>query len=214
MKVRSRKEDRNPALRKPAPPPEAPVSTLHLASSTKVSADLLRRATAGEESAWRTIVEHYQRLVYATIRSFRITSDAEDLFQEAFLRLYHHLAGLRDSQALTRWLMVTTRNLCIDHLDRCRVRSQVSLEAQTLAVDPAPLSHLIQIERAQLLREAIQELPERCRDLLWKLYFEQDGRDYHAAARAFGMPLGSVGPTRARCLEELLRIVRRKGLER
>lgn len=178
-----------------------------------VSPDLLRRASAGDESAWREIVAHFQRLVYATIRSFRIApSDAEDLFQETFLRLHRHATGLRDSRALTRWLIVTARNLCIDHLERTHARTHVTLESQTLALDPAPLADMIHFERAQIVREAIGELPERCRDLLWMLYFEQDGPDYEAAARALGMPLGSVGPTRMRCLEELLRILRRKGL--
>jgi hypothetical protein len=67
------------------------------------SPDLLKRAAAGDDAAWREIVGHYQRLVHATIRSFRVPpSDAEDLFQETFLRLYRHAAWLRDSRALTR----------------------------------------------------------------------------------------------------------------
>jgi len=179
-----------------------------------VSPDLLRRAAAGDDAAWREIVAHYQRLVYATIRTFRIPpSDAEDLFQETFLRLYRHATGLRDSRALARWLIVTARNLCLDHVERSRTRQQVELEAETIAMAPVPLSEMIHLERAQIVREAIQELPERCRDLLWTLYFEQDGPNYESVARAFGMPLGSVGPTRARCLDQLLRILRRRGMD-
>ena len=179
-----------------------------------VSPDLLRRAAAGDDAAWREIVTHYQRLVYATIRTFRVPpGDAEDLFQEAFLRLYRHATGLRDSQALTRWLVVTTRNLCLDHLDRARSRHQVELNAETVVPGPLALSDMIHLERAQLVREAIGELPERCRDLLWMLYFDQERPDYEAAARAFGMPLGSIGPTRSRCLEQLLRVLRRRGVD-
>jgi len=178
-----------------------------------VPPDLLRRASAGDDAAWREIVAQYQRLVHATIRSFRISSEAEDIFQESFLRLYNNLPGLRDSQAMTRWLIVTTRNLCIDHLKRCRKRSQVSLGFQALVVEPAPLTNMIQLERAQMVREAIKELPPRCRDLLWTLYFEQDGPNYRSAAQMFGIPIGSVGPTRMRCLEELLRVLRRKGFD-
>ena len=63
------------------------------------------------------------------------------------------------------------------------------------------------------MREEIQGMPERCRELLWLLYFQQESPDYAAAARAFHMPLGSVGPTRMRCLEQLLLRLRRRGID-
>jgi len=56
-------------------------------------------------------------------------------------------------------------------------------------------------------------MPERCRELLWLLYFQQESPDYAAAARAFHMPLGSIGPTRMRCLEQLLQRLRRRGID-
>jgi RNA polymerase sigma factor (sigma-70 family) len=179
-----------------------------------VSPDVLRRASEGDDAAWREIVSHYQRLVYATIRSFRVPSeDAEDLFQETFLRLHRHAAGLRDTRALTRWLVVTARHLCLDHLERARVRGQSEHAQPSSVMEGTPLTDFLLLERAQWVREAILELPPRCRDLLWMLYFEQETPDYEAAARAFGMPLGSVGPTRMRCLEQLLRLLRRRGIE-
>ena len=179
-----------------------------------VSPDLLRRASEGDDAAWREIVTHYQRLVYATIRSFRVPGeDAEDLFQETFLRLHRHASGLRDSKALTRWLVVTARHLCLDHLERARIRFQADAVLDSSAVEETPLIEMLHLERAQWIREAVLELPPRCRDLLWMLYFEQDRPDYEAAARAFGMPLGSVGPTRMRCLEHLLRVLRKRGFD-
>lgn len=179
-----------------------------------VTPDLLRRAAAGDDAAWREMVARYERLVHATVRSFRVApGDAEDLFQETFLRLYRHAGSLRDSRALTRWLIVTARNLCLDYLARKRSHAEVELSNDTAMIEPMPLADMIHLERAQMVREAIQELPERCRDLLWKLYFEQDGPDYQAAAKAFGMPVGSVGPTRMRCLEHMLRILRKRGFE-
>jgi len=179
-----------------------------------VSPDLLRRASEGDDAAWREVVSHYQRLVYATIRSFRVTpGDAEDLFQETFLRLHRHASGLRDSRALTRWLVVTARHLCLDHLERTKVRSQVETTPEPGSSEETPLSEILLLERAQWIREGIRELPPRCRDLLWMLYFEQESPDYEAAARAFGMPVGSIGPTRMRCLEHLLRILRTRGFD-
>lgn len=179
-----------------------------------VSPDLLRRASEGDDAAWREIVSHYQRLVYATIRSFRVPSEeAEDLFQETFLRLHRHATGLRDSKALTRWLVVTARHLCLDHLERTRVRLKTDLATDAGISDRTPLVEILNLERAQWIREAIRELPPRCRDLLWMLYFEQESPDYDEASRVFGMPLGSVGPTRMRCLEHLLRILRTRGFD-
>ena len=131
----------------------------------------------------------------------------------SFLRLYRHAAGLRDSRALTRWLVVTARNLCLDHLARQGARHEEALDAESLGVEPRPLDEMIHLERAQAVREAVQAMPERCRELLWLLYFQQERPDYEAAARAFNMPLGSVGPTRIRCLEHLLRQLRRKGID-
>ena len=89
---------------------------------------------------------------------------------------------------------MTTRNLCLDHIARSRVRAHEELDEETVAVEPIPLTEMIPLERAQAVREEIQEMPERCRELLWLLYFQQESPD-EAAARAFHMPLGSVGPT-------------------
>ena len=176
--------------------------------------ELLQRAAAGDDVAWHAIVQQYQRLVHATIRSFRLdATDSEDLFQETFLRLYRHAPRLRDGRALTRWLIVTTRNLCLDHIARAGRLRHEELDPEEESRDPLPIADLIHLERAQAVREEIHELSARCRDLLWLLYFEHQKPDYRAAAAKFGMPLGSVGPTRIRCLEELLRRLKKRGID-
>lgn len=172
--------------------------------------DTLERAAAGDETAWRAIVSQYQRLVYATIRSFRISpDDAQDVFQEAFLRLHRHSSRLRDSRALTRWIIVTTRHLCIDHLASQRRSQRVPAGAEP-EFEPADEDSIPRLEMAQRVRESLGDLDLRCRDLLHLLFFEQERPDYRAAAARFGVPVGSIGPTRARCLEQLLRHVRRR----
>jgi RNA polymerase sigma factor (sigma-70 family) len=173
--------------------------------------EALARAAAGDEAAWREIVSKYQRLIYATIRSFRLsTHDAQDVFQEAFLRLHRHSSRLRDARALTRWLIVTTRHLCLDHLAGQRAAQRAAQGAEQEFAHPA-LDLIVRLERAQRLRDALGQLNPRCQELLQILFYEQDQPDYGAAAARLGMPLGSVGPTRARCLEELLRQLRRQG---
>jgi RNA polymerase sigma factor (sigma-70 family) len=170
--------------------------------------DVLSRAAAGDESAWRDIVRRYQRLVYATIRTFRVPmDDAEDIFQEAFIRLHRHAAQVQDARALARWLIVTTRHLCIDHIARKRSakRMAAALPPPVVEIHSEEIAHL---ELAHEIRESLEDLPPRCRELLALLYFEQASPDYQEASRRFQMPLGSIGPTRARCLERLMRRLR------
>src|SRR5437762_2882236 len=124
--------------------------------------DLLALAGAGDERAWRQIVERYQRLVYATIRSFRIApSEAEDVFQETFLRLHRHTLRVRDSRALPRWLIVTTRRLCLDLLAHERTVTRLA-PAFDVVVEDVGEADLIALERAQVVREALAELSPRC----------------------------------------------------
>jgi len=177
--------------------------------------ELLARAAAGEESAWRDLVARYQALVHSVIHAHRIHgADGEDLFQETFLRLHRHAHRIQDPRALTRWIMVTTRHLCLDHLSR-RWRETTEAHPPDLP-DPRPDLEvaLERLERAQEVREALATLSARCQALLQALYYEQEEPDYRRVAEQLGMPLGSVGPTRGRCLERLLEALdsrRRKG---
>ncbi|MGH7724354.1 MAG: RNA polymerase sigma factor [Candidatus Eiseniibacteriota bacterium] len=169
------------------------------------SREVLARAISGDESAWREIVARYQALVFHVIRAHRIEAqDGEDLFQEAFLRLHRHGHRIEDSAALTRWLAVTTRHLCLDHLAR-RSRESGNPEVRDEPdPGPGPGEELERSLEAQRVREALATLSERCRTLLGVLYYELDEPDYRRAAEKLGMPVGSVGPTRLRCLAKLL----------
>ena len=169
------------------------------------SGELLARARAGDEAAWREIVSRYQSLVFHVIRSHRIPDgEGEDLFQETFLRLHRHAIGIADPGALARWLSVTARNLCLDHL--ARRRREVLVADVPDNADPAPpaVEALERLEQAQIVREAVDGLSPRCRSLLAALYFDSDEPDYRAVAERLDMPIGSIGPTRARCLARLL----------
>jgi len=166
---------------------------------------LLARAAAGEESAWRDLVARYQALVHSVVRAHRIgAADGEDLFQEVFLRLHRHAHRIQDPRALTRWVAVTTRHLCLDHIARHR-RERLDAEPPEME-DPAPdlQATLERLELAQEMREAIAGLSARCQELLKALYYETDSPDYRRVAERLRMPVGSIGPTRGRCLERLL----------
>lgn len=168
--------------------------------------ELIERAARGDEAAWREIVERYQRLVLATIRGFRLSrEDAEDAFQETFLRFHRHLPSLRNPDGVARWLVQTTRRLCLDHVGRLQSRPTTPLAEELPDDAPAEDERFEALERAQAVREALARLSPRCRDLLQLLYLEPEPRSYREIADRLGMPPGSIGPTRARCLETLLR---------
>src|SRR5262245_43939965 len=176
-------------------------------------AGLLARAASGEEAAGREVVARYQALVHAVIRAHRIAApDGEDLFQEVFLRLHRHALRIQDPGALAGWVAVTTRNLCLDHL--ARRRRLAELEDSPEPEDPAPgiESELERHGRAQQVREALEELSPACRELLFVLYYEMDEPDYRRAADRLGRPVGSIGPTRQRCLARLLEVLERRRI--
>jgi RNA polymerase sigma factor (sigma-70 family) len=108
---------------------------------------------------------------------------------------------------MARWLIVTTRHLCLDHYSRARALARAGSLVEAPAV-PSEADLMERLEMVQEVREALEGLPARCREVLWTLYFEQDVPDYRAASERLGMPVGSIGPTRGRCLQRLLRRLR------
>ena len=173
-------------------------------------AELLARAEKGDQYAWRQIVLQYQRLVMAVLWELRVPKeDGEDVFQEVFIRLFRHVKRIDEPKALSKWIIVTTRNAWID-LVRHRQMAEDHLGEIPLPT-PAELPHetIERLELAQRIREHVRALPQHCRRLLWLLFFEQPEPDYEAAAKQLNMPRGSIGPNRARCVAALRRRLQR-----
>jgi len=174
--------------------------------------DLLLSAARGNEVAWARIVRQYQRLVFTVIRDFSLdVDDGEDVFQEVFLRLHTNLERIEGLRHLPRWIALVTRRLCIDHtVSEGRVR-----RVPPGWVEPEPLAppdeDIVRYEQQQVIREALARIDTRCRSLIEVLFIEQETPDYTAAAARLDMPVGSVGPTRARCFGKLMRALRRTG---
>lgn len=176
---------------------------------------LVPAAREGDQHAWDTIVERFLPLVDAIIRRHRlIEADADDVCQTVWLRLVEHLGDLREPDALPGWIRTTTRNECLRLLAaRGRVRPvdpQDDAGLDAVAEDTADAG-LLDAERAQLLREALAELPEARRALLLLLLADPPVA-YDEISRLLGMPIGSIGPTRARALDQLRRTRALRGL--
>lgn len=168
---------------------------------------LIRAASAGDERAWTELVHRYTPLVYAVIRSYRLDrTDAADVNQTVWLRLVEQLGRLREPNALGAWLTTTTRRECY-RVVRIGRRSQpfdpYDDGGHPLLADPtSPDEDLLRAERHQALRAAFAELPPRCRKLLALLVTDPPA-SYRQVGERLGMPIGSVGPTQARCLRKL-----------
>lgn len=176
--------------------------------------DLVQRCKAGDNSAWAALVKRYQRLVYAIV--LRIGLDehgAADVFQTVFARLLQHLPRIADPQRLQAWIVTTAKREAL--LQRQRGRRMVSTTpddpdapAWDLADEAAiPEAALADLQQLDALRRGIDRLDGRCRDLLAQLFQPADRPDYAAVAQTLGMPVGSIGPTRARCLDKLRRLM-------
>jgi RNA polymerase sigma factor (sigma-70 family) len=181
-------------------------------------ADLVARCRAGDGVAWAQLVQRYQRLVYAIVGRMGLDEHAAaDVFQTVFSRLLQHLPRIADTSRLQAWIVTTAKRESL--LQRKLAQRTVSMTrdgddgddgAQWDWADESPIAEqaLADLQQLHQLREAMTRLDERsCRVL--QLLFRDDGRSlpYDEVARELGIPVGSVGPTRARCLDKLRRIV-------
>jgi RNA polymerase sigma factor (sigma-70 family) len=176
------------------------------------TAALVTAAAAGDERAWDELVGRFAPLVFSVIHSYGMNrADAADVNQTVWLRLVEHLGRLREPTALGGWLATTTRHECY-RLLRIGRRTQpfdpydesvaAHVAASLLVDQESPDEHLLRAERQQALREGLAQLPSRCRELLSMLAADPPV-SYREIGERLGMPIGSVGPTQARCLRKL-----------
>jgi RNA polymerase sigma factor (sigma-70 family) len=176
---------------------------------------LLARADAGDQAAWNAIVDRYANLIWSVARAHRLNpADAADVVQTTWLRLVEHLHQIREPERLTSWLVTTARRECLRVLSMAR-REEVG--ADDLAVnlpderDDAPDTRILLDERDQMLWRCFAQLPERCQ-LILRILMASAPPTYAEVAAALDVPVGSIGPTRGRCLERLRELVGPAGL--
>lgn len=182
---------------------------------------LIEKCLAGEESAWEALISKYERLIFSTCRRYGLQqAEAEDTFGRVCLTLLQHLDRLNDRARLASWLITITSRECW-HL---RKSASQTLQPVRSEDDPRntieeiedenllPEESLLQLEQQQQVRECFNELPERCRRLLWHLFYDPAQPPYTQIAATLGMPVASIGPNRTRCLEKLrIRISKLQG---
>jgi RNA polymerase sigma factor (sigma-70 family) len=172
--------------------------------------DLVQLCVENDEMAWATLVQRFRRLVYAIpVRAGLRDDQTEQVFHETFAKLAERIGSLREPHRVRAWIVTTARRLVIDVMrSRASNPTLADSEAALTAVeDPASLApdEITRLETRHLVRQAMLRLGDRCRRLLTVLFYDDSDppRSYESVARELGMPVGSLGPTRARCLAKL-----------
>ncbi|MHC5027726.1 MAG: RNA polymerase sigma factor [Planctomycetota bacterium] len=163
----------------------------------------------GDREAWSELVGRYASLVYSIPRRYGLdVGTSEDVAQEAFCILFQQLQTLRNPEALPKWMMTTTHRVACEAIRKSRRIAEVSagVSVEVLA-RAAPSDDTLEAwERQHLVRAALRRLGGRCEELLTALHAD-DPPSYEVLADLLGMPLGSIGPTRIRCLKKLMDLV-------
>jgi RNA polymerase sigma factor (sigma-70 family) len=189
-------------------------------SSEHSDAQLIAACQRGESWAWDALVERYKRLVYSVaLRAGLQHNDAADVFQSVFAVLLESLHALRDPQGLGAWLITTSKRTSWSMLRRQQREAPsgnwlTTPAAATGRGEDKPDWDEERWADQVLVREALERLGERCKRLLWMLYYDRTDPSYERVSRELGIPLGSIGPTRARCLQKMRRILQAMGMTR
>jgi RNA polymerase sigma factor (sigma-70 family) len=167
---------------------------------------LVTRASGGDQDAWNEIVERYAPLVYTICSRYRLSNhDIEDVGQNVWLLLVEQLGKLREPAALPGWLATTTTRECLRVVTAANraERAGTGLDESLQFVDDTAIDEeILMAERNAGLRAAFAELPPRCQRLLAMLISDPP-HSYAQIHAELGIPVGSIGPQRARCLERL-----------
>ena len=175
-------------------------------------AELIQACLDKDETAWKELVERYGRLVYSIPLRYGLTpADADDVFQNVFTIVLRRLSSLRNQASLTAWLITITQRES-QRLGK-GIQPHDELD-ETLEDASTPPPDQVQLwERQHLVHQTLNQLDPRCRELLTALFLETATVSYEKIAKRLGIPLGSIGPTRARCFKKLESIMTSMGID-
>jgi RNA polymerase sigma factor (sigma-70 family) len=162
-------------------------------------AELVRRCRAGDADAWSELVQRFSRYVYAiSVQAFRLPApDAEDVFQEVFMRAYERLDTLRNDEAVRPWIAQLTRRACIDRLRSGRREVPSAEEPKASGVE----DELARLDEALDVRDALGQLAPACQEILDRFYARDES--YHTIGAALDLPEGTIASRISRCLGRL-----------
>jgi RNA polymerase sigma factor (sigma-70 family) len=179
-------------------------------------AELVRACLDGDERAWNALIAKYKTLIYSIPSRYGAPpEDCADVFQAVCLELFTELPRLRKAGALRAWLISVTAHASLRWKRRVVRRSERERQdmfEDNVAADAAlPPDLMAEVERAQMVRDAIAELQPRCREMIRLLFYHHPPIPYQDVARRLGLATGSIGFIRGRCLERLARSLEKAG---
>jgi RNA polymerase sigma factor (sigma-70 family) len=179
------------------------------------NARLVEECLGGNQQAWHALLDRYKNLIYAIpLRYGASPQDAADIFQAVCIDLFNELPRLRDVNALQGWLIRVATHKCYHWKRQLANRGEDWSESaldRHASDEPMPGDMMASIERQQLVRDSLSDLPSRCRQLIELLFFEQPPLPYAEVAERLSLARGSIGFIRGRCLKRLKKILTGKG---
>lgn len=196
---------------------------MYVQSRESSNSELLHRCRAGDSTAWQLLVQRYGRLVHSVpVRYGLSSSDVDEVGQEVFWALAQQLDRIEDAERLGGWLMTTARRMSW-RLIQQRKQEQPAAGAD-VADGETPDGEVVGVlrvptfaelvaawDRQEALQMGMARLGERCRELLQMLFLDASEPSYDEISAHLGMPKGSIGPTRNRCLTQLRTILEELG---
>jgi RNA polymerase sigma factor (sigma-70 family) len=179
--------------------------------------ELIAACRRGDAEAWQTLVARYQRLIYTIpVRGGLDEEQAAEVFQTVFTRLVEHLPRLEQPDRLQAWLVTTAKR------ETWRLTRRGRQAAAAVSIDdedsqelpdnvPLPQEVVQKLEEQHMVRMALERLENPCRTLLSALFYQENPPAYSELAASLGIPTGSIGPTRARCLQKLRSLLDKMG---
>jgi len=177
-------------------------------------ARLIRACLNGNEHAWAALIQKYRNLIYSIpVRYGASPEDAADIFQSVCLELFSELPRLRKKAAFRSWLITVTAHQAFQWKRKTQRRAEDELTpADEDKLEMEPLPDLIeQVQREQILRDAIARLPARCQEMIRMLFYQEPQVSYRDVAERLGLATGSIGFIRGRCLKRLQRTLEELG---
>lgn len=175
---------------------------------------LVRGCISGSEIAWAALIDKYKNLIYSIPVKYGFSADdAADIFQSVCVELLSELPKLRNPKALPKWIIQVASHKCFHHKRQSQRMTPADPDGELPEQSaPAKAEHILrQAEEEQKLRQAMADLPPRCRRLVHMLFFEDPPRPYQAIASELGLAPGSIGFIRQRCLDRLRRRLEEVG---
>lgn len=166
--------------------------------------DLIHACLGGVEQAWAELLERYSGLIYSIpLRCGFPKGVADEIFQETCLILLEKLGSIQQHERLNSWLMTVTRRACIRRMRQPQEGELTErIEAMTPAGEASLEQQLIELEQTHKVQLALQKLSPTCQQLIQALFLQEPPLTYEEITEQLGLPLGSIGPNRSRCLQK------------